>query len=183
MTYTRKFAANVAGLVLVDTFHADSIQRMAAAGLHLPLPLRPLQIASALSWTGLVRLLLGSDDAEAAYEPTSLNALRAELEALDRSSAQAGALRQLGDRPLYVLTSGKVEDEFLAQAELSADQGRQFLAVKRAMNEEQASWSSHSQHEVVANATHRIQWEQPERVISAARWVIDAVRAGAESRH
>jgi pimeloyl-ACP methyl ester carboxylesterase len=179
MSYTRKFGADVAGLVLVDTFHADSTRRMAAAGLHLPLPLRPLQIASALSWTGVVRLLIGSADAEAAYEPISLTAMRRELEALDLSAAEAGALRHLGNRPLYVLSAGAVEDEFLEGARLTPDQGRQFMAVKRGLNEEQASWSSRSRHEVVENATHAIHWQQPERVVHATRWVIDAVRADA----
>jgi pimeloyl-ACP methyl ester carboxylesterase len=178
LTYTQKFGADVAGLVLVETFHPDSLQRMAAAGLHVPLPLRPLQIASALAWTGLPRLQFGSDDPEAAYGPTSLAGMCHELEALDQSLAQAGALRQFGSRPLYVLSAGKVEEEFLAQARLTAEQGAQFLAVKRSLNEDHASWSSHSQHEVVADSTHAIQWQQPERVISATRWVIDAVRAG-----
>jgi pimeloyl-ACP methyl ester carboxylesterase len=177
MGYTRRFGAEVAGLVLVDTFHPDSKQRMEAAGIHLPNPLRPLQIASALSWTGLVRLVLGSEDAVAAYDPTSIGALRSELEALEQSVAQAGALRQLGARPLYVLSAGKVEQEFLAQAQLTAERGEQFVAVKRALNEEQASWSSQSQLEVIVDSTHAIHREQPDRVIHAARWVIEAVRA------
>jgi pimeloyl-ACP methyl ester carboxylesterase len=178
LTYTQKFGADVAGLVLVDTLHPDSMQRMAAAGLHLPLPLRPLQIASALSWTGLVRLQLGSNDLEGAYVPTGLVAMCRELEALDQSLAQAGALRHLGRRPLYVLGAGKVEEEFLAEAQLTAEQGRQFLAVKHSLNEDKASWSSNSRHEVVADSMHAIQSERPERVISATGWVIDAVRAG-----
>jgi pimeloyl-ACP methyl ester carboxylesterase len=177
MTFTQKFGAEVAGLVLVDTLHPDSTQRMAAAGLHLPIPLRPLQIASALSWTGLIRLL-GPADPEAAYDATSISGMRRELEALDQSLAQAGSLRQLGNRPLYVLSAGEVEEEFLAEAQLTAEQGAKFVAVKRQLHEDQASWSSHSQHEVVAEATHAIQWVQPERVISATRWVVDAVRAG-----
>src|SRR5688572_16105159 len=49
LNYTHRFGADVAGLVLVDTFHPESQQRMLAAGLHVPLPLRPLQIARALS--------------------------------------------------------------------------------------------------------------------------------------
>jgi hypothetical protein len=50
--------------------------------------------------------------------------------------------------------------------------------VKRELNEELASWSSHSQHEVVGDSAHQIQWYEPERVINATRWVIDAVRSG-----
>lgn len=140
--------------------------------------MRPLQIASALSWTGLERLISGSEDAEAAYAPSSCSAMYHEVKALAPSLAQAGAARQLGSRPLYVLSAGKVEAEFLAQTLLTAEQGRQFLAVKRSLGEEMASWSSQSRVEVVEDAAHGIPSEQPERVIGAVRWVVESVRAG-----
>jgi len=179
LTYTARFGEQVVGLVLVDALQGDSMQRMAAAGIDVPLPLRALQLASALGWTGLMRLLAESDDAEAAYAPTSLSAMRRELEAFEPSLAQAGALRQLGNRPLYVLASGKVEAEFLAEAQLTAEQGQRFLAVKLASSQDVASWSTRGRIELVADAAHAIHWERPERVIDATLWVIDAVRADA----
>jgi hypothetical protein len=78
---------------------------------------------------------------------------------------------------LFVLTAGKLSEEFLAEAQLTAEQGTQFQAVWRGLQDDQASWSTQSQHEVVSGATHRIQDESPERVVSATRWVVDAVRA------
>jgi hypothetical protein len=150
---------------------------MEAAGVNIPLPLRPLQLADALRWTGLMRAL-GPDDEEMAYELASLGGMRSELEALDQSQLQAGALRDLGDRPVSVLSAGQVEPELLIEAQLTSEQGNTFLAVKRSANEELASWSSRGRHEVVLDAMHAIQWQQPDRVIGAARWVIDAVRAG-----
>jgi pimeloyl-ACP methyl ester carboxylesterase len=177
LTYTQRFGSEVAGLVLVDTLHPDSIRRVEAAGIHIPLPLRELQIACMLSWTGLVRLMLGPADEEAGYEIASLPGMRGELEALERSQAQAGAIRQLGNRPTYALSAGQVEPGLLVEAQLTAEQGDQFLTLKRSMNEEQASWSTQGRHEVVADAMHAIQWQQPDRVIGAARWVIEAVRA------
>jgi pimeloyl-ACP methyl ester carboxylesterase len=181
VTYTRKFGADVAGLVLVDTLHPDSIKRMEAAGIHMPNLVRPIQIASALRWTGLPRLLYPAGE-QTDYELASLAGMRSELEALDQTLAEADALRQFGSRPVYVLSAGKNEDEFLDQTGFTAEQATRFLAIKRELNEEQASWSSHSQHEVVADSAHQIQWFQPERVVHAARWVIDAVRAGTPSR-
>jgi len=178
LTYTRKFGSEVAGLVLVDTLHPDSIRSMEAAGLHVPLPLRQLQIASAISWTGLVRVLLDAPEEDVSYEIASLAGMRAELEALDQSLAQAGELRQLGSRPVYVLSAGQVEKELLIQAQFTAEQGNEFLAIKQRLNDEQASWSSHHQHEVVADSMHGIQWQRPDRVIHATGWVVDAVRTG-----
>jgi pimeloyl-ACP methyl ester carboxylesterase len=178
LTYTGKFGSDVAGLVLVDTLHPDSMQRMVAAGLHLPDPRHALQVARLLAWTGLLRLL-GDADPESAYTPGSVAGMYRESEALDHSLAEAGAFRQLGSRPLYVLTAGKIDAEFLSENQLTPEQGAQFLAIKRSLNEDKASWSSHSQHEFVAESRHRIQEDQPERVISATRWVVAAVRAGA----
>ncbi|HTV17090.1 MAG TPA: alpha/beta hydrolase [Polyangiaceae bacterium] len=181
VTYTRKFGAEVAGLVLVDTLHPDSMKRMEAAGIHMPNLVRPIQIASALRWTGLPRLLYPAGE-ETDYELRSLAGMRSELEALEQTLFEADALHQFGSRPVYVLSSGKNEDEFLDQTGLTAEQGTRFLAIKRELNEEQASWSSHSQHEVVTDSAHQIQWSQPERVVHAARWVIDAVRAATPSQ-
>ena len=90
--------------------------------------------------------------------------------------AQAGALRQLGSRPLFVLTAGKLSSEFLAEARLTAAQGEQFQAVWRDLQDDQASWSTQSQHEFVDDATHNIQEDRPDRVVSATQWVIHAVR-------
>jgi pimeloyl-ACP methyl ester carboxylesterase len=181
VTYTRKFGADVAGLVLVDTLHPHSIERMEAAGIHMPNVVRSVQIASVLRWTGFLRLRYPAGE-ETDYELCSLPGMRSELEALEQTLVQADALRQFDSRPVYVLSAGRNEDEFLDQTGFTAEQATRFLAIKRELNEEQASWSSHSQHEVVADSAHQIQWFQPERVVHAARWVIAAVRAGTPSR-
>jgi len=129
VAYTQQFRSDVAGLVLVDALHADSTTRMAAAGLQLPLPRWPVRIASVLGRLGLLRLLGPEGDPEAAYAPASFSATLDELNAVEQSQTQAGALRQLGPRPLYVLGSGRVSEEFLAEGGLTPEQGAQFLAV------------------------------------------------------
>jgi len=120
LTYTHQFGADVAGLVLVDILHPDVEQRMAAAGLDWKAPLggleQELEIANLLGWTGLLRAQVGSEDAEAAYLPTSIVAARNELVAIDHSLAQGRASRELGSRPLFVLTAGTLSEGFLAEA-------------------------------------------------------------------
>jgi hypothetical protein len=78
---------------------------------------------------------------------------------------------------LFVLTAGKLSAAFLAEAHLTAEQGTQFQAVWRLLQDDEASWSTHSRHELVADAAHHIQEDRPDRVVGATQWVVDAVRA------
>jgi pimeloyl-ACP methyl ester carboxylesterase len=48
------------------------------------------------------------------------------------------------------------------------------------MHDEEASWSHHSRHELVPEATHYIQFDRPDVVIAAVREVVNDVRS--ESR-
>ncbi|MFO0598716.1 MAG: alpha/beta hydrolase [Myxococcaceae bacterium] len=176
MTFTAQYPEEVAGVVLVDASHPEMKQRMNAAGLELHEPLLPLQIARALARTGVVRVVVGDEDAEAAFVPGSLGAMVSEIEAADTSLAQASALRGFGDRPLFVLTAGKLSDEFAAQAQLSPQQSAVFQQQWRKLQDEQASWSTRSQHVVVADTAHDIHRDRPEEVIAAVKWVVAKVR-------
>ena len=44
------------------------------------------------------------------------------------------------------------------------------------MQDEEAPWSSVSEHEIVADSHQYIQLEQLERLVAAVRWNIDRVR-------
>jgi hypothetical protein len=43
---------------------------------------------------------------------------------------------------------------------------------------DEATWSTQSRHEVVADASHYIQFDRPDLVISAVREVVASVRGG-----
>jgi pimeloyl-ACP methyl ester carboxylesterase len=45
------------------------------------------------------------------------------------------------------------------------------------LQNEEASWSTRSQHKLVPESGHYIQFEKPDVVIAAVRAVIDSVRA------
>ncbi len=45
------------------------------------------------------------------------------------------------------------------------------------MHDDEASWSSRSQHILVSDASHDIQFFRPDLVIAAVRSVVDSVRA------
>jgi pimeloyl-ACP methyl ester carboxylesterase len=191
MSYTKRFPDDVAGLVFVDASHPDQLERLKAV---LPdadpreMVAVTLRIAASLPWTGLVRALVGSvdvphlppdaDRAAAAHASTSMPAMFAELDALDSTLADAGTIRDLGDRPLVVLTAtAPLRDEILRTLKLTPEQAVEYQHVWKAMHEEEALWSTNSRHELVPDASHYIQFDRPDVVISAVRGVVGDVRA------
>lgn len=187
MTYTRYFGADVAGLVFVDASHPDQVAQLKAVSGAEP-SLTPYKIAAAFAWTGVVRMVVASGEmvphepeaaakAMAAYAPVSLPAMLKEAGALDQTLAEAGTLRQLGDRPLFVLTAmAPLPGEALEMLKMTPEQGRQFQAVWKSLHDDEASWSSRSQHELVPDASHYIQFDRPDIVIRAVQSVVQQCR-------
>lgn len=86
----------------------------------------------------------------AAYTSTSLAAYLKEIDAFNQTLAEAGALRQLGDRPLFVLTATKpMPAKDLADMKMTTTQGAEYQARWVEMQNEEAAWSSRSQHRLV----------------------------------
>jgi pimeloyl-ACP methyl ester carboxylesterase len=190
LAYATRYGSDVAGLVLVDASHPEQVARFReVTPVPLQQSLRPYRIASALRWTGLARVMAASalggaheppevTGAKVAYAPTSLPAMLAEADGLDSAFAEAGRAHQLGDRPLFVLTAGApVSKGELTAMRMTAAQGKRKAAIWSAMQDDEATWSSRSQHLVVADATHAIQVDRPDVIIGAVRSVVDSVRA------
>ncbi len=57
------------------------------------------------------------------------------------------------------------------------EQALQIRTVWKAMHDDEASWSHHSRHELVPDATHYIQFDRPDVVIAAVKEVVGDVRA------
>jgi hypothetical protein len=113
-----------------------------------------------------------------AYLSTSAPELVSEQVRMSASLADAGRYRPLGHRPLIVLSSARPDSAQDLQAlGWTPAQGRRFLATLLALHEDEASWSSRGRHEVVSDASHYLQFDQPDRVVNAVREVINAVRA------
>jgi hypothetical protein len=174
----------------VDASHPDQIQRFKAVTSYTPSNMIMLIKAGvAFAWTGAVRMVpLATQGvphqpppavrAMAAYAPTSLGPLLKEIESVDQTLAEAGAFRQLGDRPLHVLTSMvPLPPEALAALKLTPEQGVQYKEIWKQMHDEEASWSSNSQHRLVTDAGHYIQFERPDVVVDAVKSVVSSVRA------
>jgi len=172
--YTYTYPQQVAGLVLVDSVHADQLVR----SLHLRQgavnDIKQLQICQALSPFGIVRLFGFFNGFVAGYPPTAQPAAKAhfyqtrfcqtvsdEEAAYEVSFAQVRAARHpLGQLPLVVLTRG-IPD---ADPQLERD----WQALQRDL----AGLSSNSLHIIATRSGHHIQLDQPDLVIAAIKQVL-----------
>jgi pimeloyl-ACP methyl ester carboxylesterase len=194
MIFTSLYPADVAGLVFVDASHPDQLGRMheaanapdddSAAALHL---------LNALSWAGVPRLLTLRSGGDAtppgmpklvetisdAYIGTSFGAVVRESDGLKETFRTAGRFRDLGDRPLVVLTGDNLlSAKELAGMHMSSEQGRRWREEWRKLQNEEAAWSRHSRHELIASP-HYVQFYRPDLVIAAIRSVVEDLRHSA----
>ena len=190
MAFTHAYPADVKGLVFVDGSHPDQFARFREiTGQSLMPQPGEVKLGVALGWTGLVRLLPAGAapvswpakvvGTAPSFLPLSVRGLAEETAAIPATLATVSAMRELGDRPLVVLTAGQVQPQEALQAmHITREQGTRLRDAARVFHDEQASWSRRGRHEVVPDASHYIQFDRPDVVIRAVREVIDAVRAG-----
>ena len=189
LIYTKYYGAEVAGLVFVDPSHPEQVERMRSlTPVNLESSTKMFRLASAFSRFGLVRKIASATDttpsepalttrATAAYTSTSLRGMLEEVDAFKQTLAEAGTFKQLGDRPVYVLTAMAPKPKAeLAMMKMTDVQGKEYQVRWRQMHDEIASWSTRSQHELVNDATHYIQYDRPDIVAKAIRSVVDSVR-------
>lgn len=192
MIFTKYHGSEVAGLVFVDAAHPDQTGRLAAATGRpeegIPAVFKALRY---LAWTGLPRLLLPEPTvpelppdvvaAIGAYQPVSLGASFDEAEAMEATLREAGTFRDLGDRPLAVLSRGKPWDAY-SEAEragtgMTRDQFERMQQAWWEMQAEEANWSTRSTHRRLDDSSHVVQLERPDAVVDEIRAVVSQVRA------
>jgi pimeloyl-ACP methyl ester carboxylesterase len=186
MSYTRQFPDQVKGLVFVDCSHPDQLERMpekVASSMKVPLAYK---ILSALSWTGVARLFPESQipgmparikPVGQAWLGATIGASLKEMEAIPATFEQSGQLRDLGDRPLVVLTAMQpLAEEVLAPLGLTTEDAAQMQVVWKELNLDEASWSTRSRQQDVPDSQHYIQFQRPDLVIGAVREVLEKAR-------
>jgi len=188
--FTRLYPSEVAGLVLVDASHPDQVARMErATGVSMTPPTGALAFAANIARTGALRFVPSDfaqpnaptvvHEAPAALAVTSLAALLQETRALHSTFATAGEFRQLGDRPLIVLTAmAPLSPEMLAAQHMNREQESSKQAAWKALQQDESTWSRRGRQILVPDATHYIQFDRPDVVIAAVRDVVCAVRIG-----
>lgn len=192
--YVGKYGDRVAGLVLVDASHPDQIARLGAVvktDLHPESRAGIVRVASALSWTGVIRAVTARGGNPklpkearakmAAYSSHSVSGALSELDGFDQTVALARAAHDFGDRPLVVLTAmAPFEPWQLEALEMTRQDGERFKQEWRTLGADEASWSTRGRQRVVPDATHYIQIDRPDVVIAATRDVVAEVRADAK---
>lgn len=187
MSYTRQFPDQVKGLVFVDCSHPDQLERMPekiAGSMKVPLVYK---ILAALNWTGVIRLLPESDvpgmpdrtkPIGQAYLGETIGASLVEMEAIPTTFEQGGQMRDLGNRPLVILTAMQpIPEDMLVGQGLTAEDGKQMQEVWEVLNLDEATWSSRSRQQDVPDSMHYIQFQRPDLVIGAVDEVLNEVRA------
>ena len=188
--YTGIYGDQVAGLVYVDGSHPDQLKRFEAAlGKKSDGGKSAIQAAGKwVSWTGIPRLVaLRSRDSKSetmatvppkareialALFPISLGPMVSERESMPTTLDEAGAYRNLGARPVVVLTHG------LPTPDMSGAESEKFERAWLELQKDMATWSSHGIQRTISDSHHYIPNDDPDVVIAAIREVVDDVRSG-----
>jgi pimeloyl-ACP methyl ester carboxylesterase len=193
MIFTSRYASEVAGLVFVDASHPDQIVPMQKITGIAPGALPPVLIplSEVLARIGLVRLMSmvmpqgntypnvppQASQVVEAYFPQNISSFLKGVQSDDASITAAGNFRKLGDRPLVVLTATrKLSPDELQAAGMTQAQEIQMQTLWNQLQADLATWSTHSRHEIVPDASHAIQFDRPDVVIKAVREVVINVR-------
>lgn len=187
--FTKLYGDAVAGVVFVDASHPDQIARVEkATGMSMTPPTGMLSFGAAMARTGLVRVLAGDvaprhapdavQAAASAFVPTSLASTLHETKAVPATLVAAQSSRSLGSRPLVVLTAMAALPAADREGQhMTVAQEAEHRAVWKELQADEATWSTQARHILVPDATHYIQFDRPDLVISAVRDVVCAVRA------
>lgn len=193
--YTKEYPADVAGLVLVDTSHEDQESRMTGS-LKTFMKNQTAQVefqkkvAKALIFFGVARLTTSEEGPanlpktflqEVKYlqlQPKFVDATVSELQSFSASADEVRAAGNLGERPLVVLTAGKEEEAKDLPKGLDKKDLDEFRKIwMNDLQVQEAHLSTRGKQVIVADSTHMIPFERPERVIAAIREVCEAVKA------
>jgi pimeloyl-ACP methyl ester carboxylesterase len=176
--YAARYAADVVGMVLVDSSHPNQIQRFPPALNDLDKTwVREQEFLTAIMPFGVPRLMgFCGSNLEARADKCNFHSERealAELKAFPESAQQAASAGALGDLPLVVLSS----DPDRPEPDLPEDLVAPMNQAWQQMQEELARLSTRGTRVVAKNSGHYIQLDRPDLVIDAVRGVVQQARA------
>jgi pimeloyl-ACP methyl ester carboxylesterase len=186
---------DVAGMVLVDAAHEDQIEKMpanmkksnedAAKSAELQLKLAPLLLR-----LGITRLMIRNLYAETRVsrdildelhylnlQPKFVQATSAESAAISESANQVRESGNLGDKPLIVLTAGKlrINEAQLPKGVTKKDYEDLFDIWVNDLQLREAHLSTRGKRIMVPDSGHIIPFERPDSIVNAVREVCSEV--------
>ena len=187
--YAHKYPEDIAGMVLVDSYHYTQMEEYpkvnGKGNLLLPLALQALDLwvisgipaldptlMPALDLNKLPSDALETYQALAAADARSAREAQAELASLEQSGEQekAADITTLGNIPLIVLSHGYLEHRLLDP--IGKENYGKNEAFWRADQAELASLSPQGHLVLAPESGHYIQLDQPDLVIAAIRQVL-----------
>lgn len=178
--FQSRYPSEVVGLVLVDSSHPDQTARFPPEAKKLAAGSgKVLTAMRVLRPFGVVRLLTSRaapPEVRREYSalicrPQFIAAVGAESAAVEESDAEVRPLGSLGDLPLAVLSHDP--DKVQMPNGLTEPVNRAWDQ----MQTELSRLSTRGTHEVVKGASHNIEIDAPDAVVSAIRRVFDQARA------
>lgn len=196
--YASLYPDEVAGMVLVDAAHEEQFERLPPEYALIDRQQTSyLGMMRFLARFGVLRVIGNSSggqnmapafvqqlpvDVQPVYlsmmsHPLYFETSLAELESLPVSMEEVAMSKDLGDMPLYVLTAGStLTPESLQSIGLPPDfQVDTIQETWFELQNELATLSTQSEHIIVEGSGHAIHLDQPEAIIDAIRWIMQAI--------
>lgn len=184
LIFTDLFNTEVEAVLLVEPRHPELEARRARAGVNQgsESSLLLAKLGRALRWTGLARAFDSYCEAPwysqetvhacKAYFPHSLDGIVSEDSVLTALGARATESRDLGDRPLLVLTR-QLKDAWLSGDAGIRDEVEKSEQLWRELHAEMASWSSQGRQQIVADSSHQLPYTHPWAVVDGVRQLMN----------
>jgi pimeloyl-ACP methyl ester carboxylesterase len=191
--FAHKYPEDVIGVVLVDASHpewAKQTQEVLSQKARFQNSAADRLMKTRLGlylWTGavqlgIIRMLTPTEDTvnqEINYlrwKPKAIKAFWEEYVLFDKSADHIRALRDLGDRPLIVLTAGQVDEGIYGNPADAAAVQKEWVDV---LQKDLVRLSSRGRQIIVPDSGHMIPMERPEAIVSAIREIWEETRTEA----
>ncbi len=178
--FQHMYPHEVVGMVLVDSSHPDQLKRLPAEAVKQSamagLLFAALQYSRPL---GVPRLMIAHgappeirpEYAALVSRPTFIPAVRAEAAAIEENFTEVRPLGSLGDLPLAVLSHDPAK--FHVSPALDEPVNRAWEALQIELSQ----LSTRGTRQVVLGASHNIEVDVPEAIVSAVQGVVAEARA------
>lgn len=163
--YADRYPNEVAGMVLVETSHEDTLTRFPPVFAEsLENGIRQLGWLRLGAYFGTARLM--------GMRAQTLNTLYQEMASVSESFEQVRATGSLGDLPLAVVVAGRVQTQGLPPGTTPEE----VYPILLELQKELASLSTNSTYIIADDSAHEVQIDQPDVIINAIREVVGKAR-------